>query len=68
MRRRFEPSGPLRGTLVPPPDKSISHRAALVAAMGDAEVAVRNFLDAADTRSTLAAVRSLGAAVEGSAE
>ena len=61
---RFEPSGPLRGTLAPPPDKSISHRAALIAAMGDGECRVERYLDAADTRSTLDAVRALGARVE----
>ena len=32
---RFDPSGPLRGSLRPPADKSISHRAALIAAMGE---------------------------------
>lgn len=62
---RFDPSGPLRGSLRPPPDKSISHRAALIAAMGEGETAVEGYLDAADTRSTLAAVRALGAGLEG---
>jgi 3-phosphoshikimate 1-carboxyvinyltransferase len=62
---RFEPGGPLRGTLRPPPDKSISHRAALIAAMGEGETAIEGYLDAADTRSTLAAVRALGATVDG---
>ena len=66
---RFDPSGPLRGSLRPPPDKSISHRAALIAAMGEGETTIEGYLDAADTRSTLSAVRSLGAEVEiGSAE
>jgi 3-phosphoshikimate 1-carboxyvinyltransferase len=65
MGTRFPPSGPLRGSLVPPPDKSVSHRAALIAAMAEGETAIENCLDAADTRSTLAAVRSLGATVEG---
>lgn len=64
MRTRFDPSGPLRGSLVPPPDKSVSHRAALIAAMGEGETTIENYLDAADTRSTLAAVRALGASVE----
>lgn len=58
----FGPSGPLRGIIVPPPDKSISHRAALVAAMSDGPTTVINFLDSADTRATLAAVVALGAA------
>jgi 3-phosphoshikimate 1-carboxyvinyltransferase len=66
---RFGPATRLRGTLVPPPDKSISHRAAIVAAMGDGETVVRGYLDAADTRATLEAVRALGASVnEGEAE
>ncbi len=65
MATRFDPSGPLRGTLRPPPDKSVSHRAALIAAMGEGETTIEGYLDAADTRSTLEAVRALGATVEG---
>jgi len=62
---RFDPAGPLRGALRPPPDKSISHRAALIAAMGEGETTIEGYLDAADTRSTLAAVTALGAEVGG---
>jgi 3-phosphoshikimate 1-carboxyvinyltransferase len=61
---RFDPAGPLRGSLRPPADKSISHRAALIAAMGEGATEIRGYLDAADTRSTLAAVEALGARVE----
>jgi 3-phosphoshikimate 1-carboxyvinyltransferase len=61
---RFDPAGPLRGKIAPPPDKSISHRAAILAAMADGETAVRGYLDAADTRSTLGAVAAVGAEVE----
>jgi 3-phosphoshikimate 1-carboxyvinyltransferase len=64
VNARFEPSGPLRGTLRPPPDKSLSHRAALLAAMSDEPVRITGYLDAADTNSTLAAVQALGALVE----
>jgi 3-phosphoshikimate 1-carboxyvinyltransferase len=64
VNARFEPSGALRGELTPPADKSISHRAALLGAMSAEPVRVRNFLDAADTNATLAAVRTLGALVE----
>jgi 3-phosphoshikimate 1-carboxyvinyltransferase len=60
---RFEPSGPLRGTLRPPPDKSISHRAAIIAAMSEGESRLANYLDSADTRSTLGAISALGAEV-----
>ena len=64
MRRRFEPAGPLRGSLRAPADKSLSHRAALLAAMSSDPVRVTGYLDAADTSSTLAAVEALGALVE----
>jgi len=61
---RFDPCGPLRGEATPPADKSISHRAALLGAMASEPVPIRNYLRAADTLSTLDAVRSLGALVE----
>jgi 3-phosphoshikimate 1-carboxyvinyltransferase len=61
---RFDPSGALRGELRPPPDKSISHRAAILAAMADGESEIEGYLDAADTRSTLRAVEQLGAGIE----
>ena len=61
---RFAPAGPLRGSVVAPPDKSLSHRAALLAAMTDEPVLVTGYLDAADTNSTLAAVQARGALVE----
>jgi 3-phosphoshikimate 1-carboxyvinyltransferase len=61
---RFAPGERLRGTLTAPPDKSLSHRAALLAAMTDEPVSITGYLDAADTNSTLAAVQALGALVE----
>lgn len=60
---RFAPCGPLHGSLLPPRDKSISHRAALIAAMGEGKTEVVNYLRAADTRSTLEAVEAVGAKV-----
>jgi 3-phosphoshikimate 1-carboxyvinyltransferase len=68
MKRRFDPSGPLRGTLRAPGDKSLSHRAALFGAMCDEPVHVTGYLEAADTYSTLNAVRALGALVEEGAD
>ena len=68
MKRRFDPSGPLRGTLRAPGDKSLSHRAALFGAMCDDPVQVTGYLEAADTYSTLNAVRALGALVEEGAD
>ncbi|MGZ4175488.1 MAG: 3-phosphoshikimate 1-carboxyvinyltransferase [Solirubrobacteraceae bacterium] len=64
MNARFEPGLRLRGRIAPPADKSISHRAAILGAMASEPVRVVNYLDAADTRSTLGAVRRLGALVE----
>jgi 3-phosphoshikimate 1-carboxyvinyltransferase len=60
----FAPSGPLNGALPAPPDKSISHRAALLGAFGEGRTRISRFLDSADTRSTLEAVAALGAGVE----
>jgi 3-phosphoshikimate 1-carboxyvinyltransferase len=64
VNARFEPVAGLRGDITPPADKSISHRAAILGAMAAEPVRVHNFLDAADTNSTLDAVRRLGTLVE----
>jgi 3-phosphoshikimate 1-carboxyvinyltransferase len=64
MNLRFEPSGGLQGKLTAPADKSLSHRAALLGAMSSEPVRIENYLHAADTDSTLQAVRALGALVE----
>jgi 3-phosphoshikimate 1-carboxyvinyltransferase len=60
---RFAPAAPLRGSLSAPPDKSISHRAALLGGFGEGTTRVGGFLDSADTRSSLGAVAALGARV-----
>ncbi len=64
MKMRFEPARGLSGELRAPADKSISHRAALLGAMSSEPVRIERYLHAADTTSTLEAVRSLGALVE----
>jgi 3-phosphoshikimate 1-carboxyvinyltransferase len=64
MNMRFEPSSGLAGELRAPADKAISHRAALLGAMACEPVRIENYLHAADTTSTLQAVRALGALVE----
>ena len=60
---RIEPAAALEGHFAVPGDKSISHRALLVAAIADGETRIRGFGRSADTESTLAAVRALGAEV-----
>lgn len=47
-----------------PTDKSISHRAVIFAAMAEGESQIVGVLDSADVRSTIDAVRALGARVE----
>jgi 3-phosphoshikimate 1-carboxyvinyltransferase len=64
MNLRFEPGRGLTGQLRAPPDKSISHRAARLGAMAAEPVRIERYLHAADTDSTLEAVRALGALVE----
>ncbi len=64
MKMRFEPARGLTGELTAPADKSISHRAALLGAMASEPVRIERYLHAADTDSTLAAVRALGSLVE----
>jgi len=64
MRRLVPAAGPLSGVLRLPGDKSITHRALLFAMLAEGASRVRDPLDSADTRATLAAIRSLGARVE----
>lgn len=61
---RVAPATKLSGELVAPPDKSITHRAFLFAALSNQRVAIENPLLAADTKSTLRAVELLGANVQ----
>ncbi|MDQ3570863.1 MAG: 3-phosphoshikimate 1-carboxyvinyltransferase [Actinomycetota bacterium] len=55
---------PLRGRIRVPGDKSISHRALILAARASGTSRLRSLSNGDDVRRTTAAVRSLGAAVE----
>ena len=57
-------AGALRGTLRVPGDKSISHRALMLAASTVGETAVHGLLEADDVLATAAAMEALGAAIE----
>lgn len=61
---RFAASGPLRGSVSPPADKSISHRAAILGAMSGGPTEITNYLVSDDTEATLVAMEALGASVE----
>ena len=60
---KIEPARAIVGHIAVPGDKSISHRAVMVGAVGEGETAVRGFGRSADTEATIAAVRALGVTV-----
>jgi 3-phosphoshikimate 1-carboxyvinyltransferase len=61
---RVAPATALVGHIAVPGDKSISHRAVLVGAIGDGETRVNGFGRSGDTEATIAAVRALGVRVD----
>ena len=58
-------SGPLRGRLRVPGDKSISHRALMLGAVAEGVSRVRGLSDGDDVARTARAVRAMGAEVDG---
>lgn len=61
----FAPVAGVRGTLRVPSDKSLTHRALMLAGVSDRTVRVAAPLHSADTGATLAAVAACGATVHG---
>jgi len=61
---RVEPAARVDGHIGVPGDKSISHRAVLIGALGEGETRISRFGRSGDTESTLAAARALGAEVD----
>ncbi|MBT8063494.1 MAG: 3-phosphoshikimate 1-carboxyvinyltransferase [Gammaproteobacteria bacterium] len=55
--------GPLTGELVPPGDKSISHRALIFSCLASGRSRIEGLLDSEDVKATLAACRQLGMTV-----
>lgn len=62
--RSFSASGPLRGTITVPGDKSISHRALMLSALAVGESVIEGLLEGEDVLATAAAMRAMGAAIE----
>lgn len=62
------PSGPLRGRVVVPGDKSISHRSLMLGALTIGETRITGLLESADIMATAAAMRGFGAKVERGAD
>lgn len=58
------PGGPLHGALAVPGDKSVSHRALMIAALAEGRAHIRGFLEGEDTRATAAVLARLGVRIE----
>ena len=60
----FAPAGPLTGVARVPGDKSISHRALMIAAMARGRSRIEGLLTGADVMSTAAALREMGVVIQ----
>lgn len=60
----LRPATSLLGVIPLPPDKSIAHRAALLAALAEGPSQIVHYPTSADPQSTLACLRQLGVAIE----
>jgi len=58
----------VRGTVRVPGDKSISHRALILAALADGESIIRGILDSEDVASTARVLRAMGVEIPGVAD
>jgi len=59
-----QPGRPLRGRVQVPGDKSVSHRALMLAAIAEGDSRIRGFLEGEDTRATAAVLAQLGVCIE----
>jgi 3-phosphoshikimate 1-carboxyvinyltransferase len=57
-------AAPLRGVLRVPGDKSVSHRAIMLAALADGRSHIRGFLEGEDTRATARAFAQMGVRID----
>lgn len=60
----FTQSGPLRGELTVPGDKSISHRAVMLGSIAKGLTEIRHFLRGADCLSTISCFEKMGVSIE----
>lgn len=63
-RMLIRPARRLRGRLRVPGDKSVSHRAAMLASLASGRTRIDNFSSSADCSSTLEVMRGLGVSIE----
>ncbi len=64
MIKKVVPPAHLSGEINVPPDKSISHRSALFAAISESVSTINNYSEAADPQSTLSCLIQLGVPVQ----
>ncbi len=64
MVRRVRRQHRIEGEIVPPGDKSISHRAAILNSLADGTATISNFAPGADCASTISCLRALGVKIE----
>ncbi|MBU0473633.1 MAG: 3-phosphoshikimate 1-carboxyvinyltransferase [Bacteroidetes bacterium] len=64
MIQKIEKINSVKGELVLPGDKSISHRAVMFSAMADGKSTVNNYLNSEDVNSTIGCFRKLGCKIE----
>jgi 3-phosphoshikimate 1-carboxyvinyltransferase len=65
---KIKPARRVRGSIKMPGDKSISHRAAMIAALAEGATTIRNFSTSADCAATLRCLENLGVEIERSAD
>jgi 3-phosphoshikimate 1-carboxyvinyltransferase len=59
-----QPGQPLHGSVRVPGDKSVSHRALMLAAIADGDSRISGFLEGEDTRATAAVLSQLGVRID----
>lgn len=68
VTKKLQPARKLEGTVVPPGDKSISHRHAVLGAMAEGRTEIRNFSPSRDCAATLNCLSKLGVKIVSDSE
>ena len=64
MNKKITRPKKLRGTIIPPGDKSISHRALILNSIADQTATVKGILESEDIQSTINCLKQLGAEID----
>jgi len=65
IRFKIQPSGPLKGRIRVPGDKSISHRSIMLGSLAEGTTQISGFLEGEDSLATLKAFQAMGVEIEG---